>query len=80
MYYLEGKGANGSGFDTIPHGMYWAIQTFTTVGYGDIYPYTSCGKLFACAFMIFGALTISLPMLSIVKKFQAQYDLEHDGK
>ena len=40
MYYIEDTGENGAGFTTIPMGMYWAIQTLFTVGYGDIVPFT----------------------------------------
>ena len=75
MYYLEDRGRNGSGFTTIPQGMYWAIQTISTVGYGDITPFTIGGMLFASAFMLFGALTMSIPVLSIVTKFEAEYDI-----
>ena len=51
------------------------VQTFTTVGYGDIIPYNSYGKLFAAVVMLCGALTVSAPLLSIVRKFQLEYDL-----
>ena len=75
IYYLEDRGKNGSGFTTIPMGMYWAIQTISTVGYGDITPFTIGGMLFASAFMLFGAITMSIPVLSIVAKFEAEYDI-----
>lgn len=40
MYLIEGP---ESGFTSIPRGIYWAIVTLTTVGYGDIAPVTVLG-------------------------------------
>lgn len=74
MYYLEDMGENGAGFTTIPVGMYWAIQTLFTIGYGDIVPFTVGGKMFGAAFMLFGASSICIPLLSIIAKFQAEWD------
>ena len=73
MYSLEGGGVEGTMFDSIPMGFYWGIQTITTVGYGDIYPTTVGGMVFASAYMVFGAVTLSVPLLSIVAKFESQY-------
>ena len=75
MYYIDGmgKGTGDSNFPSIPCSLWWAIQTITTLGYGDIVPTTLCGKLLSAAFMAFGALTISLPVLSIVTKFMTLY-------
>ncbi|MGN1155565.1 MAG: potassium channel family protein [Agathobacter sp.] len=35
-------------------GIWWAFVTATTVGYGDISPSTSCGRIVACILMICG--------------------------
>lgn len=35
-------------------GYYWALQTLTTVGYGDIHPYTSLERIIAIAWMLSG--------------------------
>jgi voltage-gated potassium channel len=58
MYLLEGE---ASGFTSIPQGMYWAIVTLTTVGYGDIAPQTFVGKLLASVVMILGYGIIAVP-------------------
>lgn len=58
MYLIEGE---ESGFDSIPRGMYWAIVTMTTVGYGDIAPRTVVGQFFASVLMILGYGVIAVP-------------------
>jgi voltage-gated potassium channel len=58
MYVVEGPGA---GFDSIPRGVYWAIVTLTTVGYGDIAPQTPLGQAIAAAVMILGYSIIAVP-------------------
>lgn len=58
IYLIEGE---ESGFTSIPQGMYWAIVTMTTVGYGDIAPETVPGKLLASLIMILGYGIIAVP-------------------
>ncbi|MGH2985796.1 MAG: potassium channel family protein [Solirubrobacterales bacterium] len=41
-------------FDTIWDGMWWATQTVTTVGYGDVVPADPAGQVIASVFMIGG--------------------------
>lgn len=60
MYLIEG-GVEGSGFSSIPQGVYWAIVTMTTVGYGDIAPVTPAGKALASLVMILGYGIIAVP-------------------
>jgi len=58
MYVIEGE---EHGFDSIPHGIYWAIVTLTTVGYGDIAPKTPMGQTLASMLMILGYAIIAVP-------------------
>ncbi len=58
MYIVEGP---QHGFTSIPRGIYWAIVTLTTVGYGDISPDTPMGQFFASIVMIMGYAIIAVP-------------------
>ena len=58
MYLVEGE---ENGFNSIPRGVYWAIVTLTTVGYGDVTPHTVLGRILACVIMILGYGIIAVP-------------------
>lgn len=52
VYLLE-RGRNDL-FKDVADGLWWAIVTFTTIGYGDKYPVTAGGRLLAGVLMMFG--------------------------
>ena len=58
MYMIEGE---QNGFTSIPVGVYWAIVTMTTVGYGDIAPQTELGQMISACIMILGYGIIAVP-------------------
>jgi voltage-gated potassium channel len=58
MYLIEGE---ANGFDSIPRGVYWAVVTLTTVGYGDISPQTPFGQFIASLVMVLGYGMIAVP-------------------
>ncbi len=58
MYVVEGA---DNGFTSIPVGIYWAITTMTTVGFGDITPKTDLGRVIASAMMLLGWGTLAVP-------------------
>ncbi|SFU08130.1 voltage-gated potassium channel [Algoriphagus locisalis] len=58
MFIVEGP---DSGFTSIPVGMYWAIVTLTTVGFGDITPITPVGQLLSSLIMLMGYAIIAVP-------------------
>ena len=58
MYVVEGP---EHGFTSIPKGIYWAIVTLTTVGYGDIVPKTIIGQIISSLVMITGYSIIAVP-------------------
>lgn len=58
LYVIEGE---ENGFTSIPVGIYWAVVTLTTVGYGDISPKTPAGQTLAAVVMIIGYGIIAVP-------------------
>jgi len=66
MYIIEGP---ENGFTSIPRGIYWAIVTLTTVGYGDIAPTTVAGQFIASAIMIMGYAIIAVPTGIVSSEF-----------
>jgi voltage-gated potassium channel len=58
MYLIEGE---ANGIDSIPRGVYWAVVTMTTVGYGDIAPQTPLGQFVASLVMVMGYGIIAVP-------------------
>ena len=50
-----------SQFTSIPQAMYWAVVTMTTVGYGDVVPNTTLGKLLSAFLMMLGYSLIIVP-------------------
>ena len=46
-------------FPTVGLAMWWAAETFTTVGYGDVVPTTTAGKVVGGLMMVFGIMFLS---------------------
>lgn len=59
MYGIEG-GKNPA-ISSIPRGVYWAVVTITTVGYGDITPITAAGQFISLVVMLLGYSIIAIP-------------------
>jgi voltage-gated potassium channel len=47
-------------FPTVGLGLWWAVSTVTTVGYGDVVPTTTAGRFVATGLMIIGFASLSL--------------------
>jgi voltage-gated potassium channel len=58
MYIIEGP---EHGYTSIPTGIYWAITTMTTVGFGDIAPKTDLGRFLSSVMMLIGWGTLAVP-------------------
>ena len=60
IYFFE-NGSQPEEFSSVYHSLWWAVATLTTVGYGDVYPVTVGGKLFASLVVIFGLAIVAGP-------------------
>ncbi|MEM1148105.1 MAG: ion transporter [Pseudomonadota bacterium] len=62
LYFVEGVGGEQQeSFASIPRALWWAIATLTTVGYGDVYPVTPLGRIFASVIALAGIGVVALP-------------------
>lgn len=56
-------------FTTAGQGLWWAVQTVTTVGYGDQVPGSFAGKLLAAFVMLFGLAFLAVVTAAITSSF-----------
>ncbi len=61
LYFIEGVGQGREEFASIPRAVWWATATLTTVGYGDVYPITTLGRIAASVIAIAGIGVVALP-------------------
>ena len=60
MYFVEGT-VQPEAFGSVPRALWWSIATLTTVGYGDVYPITTLGKLIAAFVAFVGIAAVAMP-------------------
>ncbi len=60
LFYAAENGVNEQ-VKSIGDGIWWAIVTLTTIGYGDIYPLTTAGRIIATVLWLLGIGLVALP-------------------
>ena len=65
-------------FDTFFDAIYWATVSLTTMGYGDIYPVTTLGRIVTMVSSIFGIAIIALPAGIITAGFMEQLNSKNE--
>ena len=71
MYYLEND-AQPEKYSSITESIWWATISLTTVGYGDVYPVTLGGKIFATLISLVGIGIVAIPTGIISASFVEQ--------
>ncbi len=77
MYIIEGP---EHGYTSIPTGIYWAITTMTTVGFGDIAPQTDLGRFLSSVMMLIGWGTLAVPTGIVTAQMSVQTKQVRDNK
>ena len=60
IYFFENE-AQPDAFSSVFNAMWWSVATLTTVGYGDIYPITTGGKIFSTFIVFIGLGLVAVP-------------------
>lgn len=63
-------------FNNFFDAIYWATVSLTTVGYGDIYPITTIGRIVTIVSSIFGIAIVALPAGIITAGYMGEIDKE----
>lgn len=63
------RGKPGATINSVGDGLWWAITTLTTVGYGDIYPTTAQGRFIAVGLMISGICVLGVISATVAAWF-----------
>ena len=75
IYYCE-TDAQPDKFQSVFHSLWWAVATLTTVGYGDVYPITTGGKIFTFLMLLIGLGIVSVPAGIVSAALQTARELE----
>lgn len=79
MFYVEHQ-AQPDVFKNVGDAFWWAIITYTTVGYGDIYPITFVGKILAGGTALVGIAMVAFPTGIISTAFMRRLNVEKKNK
>ena len=60
IYHFEHE-VQPDAFGSIPDSLWWAVVSLTTVGYGDVYPVTTGGRMFTAMILFLGLGIVAVP-------------------
>jgi voltage-gated potassium channel len=67
-------------YTSIWMGMWWALQTVTTVGYGDVTPKSTSGRLVGAFVMLEGLAFLAILTAAITSTFVARAEAQREAK
>ena len=70
---------DGEEYPNVGIGMWWALQTVTTVGYGDVTPTNVTGRLVGAAVMLEGTAFVAIVTAVITSTFVARATRESEA-
>jgi voltage-gated potassium channel len=65
-----------SEYPSVGRGVWWAMQTVTTVGYGDVTPEHTSGRIVAVVVMLWGIAFVSILVAAVTSTFVARAERE----
>ena len=77
IYYFE-RDAQPATFGSVFHSLWWAVTTLTTVGYGDVYPITTGGRVFTFFVLMVGLGIIAVPTGIVSSALSKAREVEKD--
>ncbi|TVQ80883.1 MAG: ion transporter [Phycisphaeraceae bacterium] len=78
IYFFENE-AQPDTFGSVFLCLWWAVVTFSTVGYGDVYPITIGGRIFTTLTLLIGLGIVSVPAGLIASALAKARKLEEEG-
>jgi voltage-gated potassium channel len=78
--YFAERSAQPDKFSSIPASLWWGVNTMTTVGYGDVIPKTTVGKMIGSLAALFGIALFALPASILAAGFLEEFQKRHSGQ
>lgn len=78
MYNIEHE-AQPEAFSNVFQALWWSVATLTTVGYGDIYPVTTLGKVLSTIIALLGIGLVAVPTGIITAGFSEVIEKDEDN-
>ncbi len=80
MYFIEHE-AQPKAFSSIPEALWWGVMTLTTIGYGDVVPVTTAGRILTSFIGLLGVGIVALPAsiftAGLIEELQAARKRRH---
>ena len=79
IYFFE-RAAQPDAFGSVPEAIWWAVVTFTTVGYGDVTPITLGGKVFSFVLLMTALVMVGIPAGIVASALSTAREMQLERK